>query len=69
MLSFQEMKDRFGVRNADLFRYLQMGDYYEKKNKKEGWGGSSPDQDSCDVILEKYLRQFQFLTLNIIYES
>ena len=38
MLSFQEMKDRFDVRNADLFRYLQMKDYYDKKNKKEGWG-------------------------------
>ena len=37
MLSFQEMKDRFGVRNADLFRYLQMRDYYDKKiRKKDG---------------------------------
>ena len=35
MLSFQEIKDIFGVRNPDLFRYLHMRDYYEKEIKKK----------------------------------
>ena len=35
IVSFQEMKDIFGLTNADLFRYLQMRDYYIKKIKKD----------------------------------
>lgn len=35
MRSFQEIKDLFGLGNADLFRYLQMRDYYLKKIKKD----------------------------------
>ena len=35
IMSFQEVKDTFGVRNSDLFRYLQMRDYYDKKVKKK----------------------------------
>lgn len=35
MISFQEMKDVFGLANADLFRYLQVRDYYLKEIKKD----------------------------------
>lgn len=33
--SFQDLKDRFALRNQDLFRYLQLRDYYNKKLKRE----------------------------------
>ena len=35
MTSFQEIKDLFGLTNTDLFRYLQMRDYYIKEIKTD----------------------------------
>ena len=34
MRSFQDLKNLFDLENKDLFRYMQMRDYYTKKVKK-----------------------------------
>lgn len=34
MRSFQGMQDMFGLRNSNLFRQLQMKDYYVEEIKK-----------------------------------
>ena len=57
--SFQDLKDRFALRNQDLFRYLQLRDYYNKKVKREALEENNP---VIEVIVSAYHQK----TLRII---